>query len=248
MHIKKIVSERTGKISYRAYISSPQGQISKTFRTKTLARDYGRKIEGNGELLDTYGSDLKTVKLSQAIEQFIPAGKDTCIASRLAWWNAHLGKYKLTQIDRRIFSQTWNKLNVSNATKNGYKADFGTLCKWISEIYHVNYHPHRGISNRPEPKGRERYLSESEQTALLSACKNQSWDKLYLLTLLALTTGARKSELLALTWASISFKDRSAYIAYSKNGYSRVLPLTANVMAELARFRRFTGLIFEAGS
>jgi len=43
-----------------------------------------------------------------------------------------------------------------------------------------------------------RYLTP-EQQRLLDAAKQSVWDKLYLLVLMAVTTGARRSELLKLT-------------------------------------------------
>ena len=60
--------------------------------------------------------------------------------------------------------------------------------------------------------------------------------KLYLLVLVALTTGARKGELLALRWADIDRERAVAYVRASKNGDRRMLPLTPAVLEELKRF------------
>ena len=49
-----------------------------------------------------------------------------------------------------------------------------------------------------ENKHRTRFLQDDERPALLTACRTSEWDKLYLLVLLALTTGARQGELLKL--------------------------------------------------
>ena len=125
MHIKKLVSERTGKVFYRVFIRTPQRTITKTFRTKTQARDYGREIESNIEAINTGGNAaLKNLKLSHCITEFVPTGKDPCIASHLCWWNEQLGHYKLLQINKRVFKRTWNKLAVSNGTMNRYSVTF----------------------------------------------------------------------------------------------------------------------------
>ncbi len=43
-----------------------------------------------------------------------------------------------------------------------------------------------------------RYLSNNERVRLFDTCKRSAWDRLYLLTLIAVTTGARRGELLKL--------------------------------------------------
>ena len=83
-----------------------------------------------------------------------------------------------------------------------------------------------------------RYLSEPERKALLEACQASAWDRLYLLVLLAITTGARQGELLRLRWRDLDFQIRRAYVHQTKNGEPRVLPLTANVIELLQVFPR----------
>jgi integrase len=54
--------------------------------------------------------------------------------------------------------------------------------------------------------------------------------------LLAITTGARRSELLGLTWGDVDMERAIAYVRETKNGQPRALPLVAPVLAELRRF------------
>jgi integrase len=71
------------------------------------------------------------------------------------------------------------------------------------------------------------------------------WPKLYLLVLLAMTTGMRKSELLGLHWHDIDFSNGLALLATSKNGEPRRCPIVTPTMIELKKFRELgTGLIF----
>jgi integrase len=60
---------------------------------------------------------------------------------------------------------------------------------------------------------------------------------LYLLTLLAITTGGRKGELIGLEWSDINFDRKLAYIKTTKNGEPKVLPLTDEVITELSKFK-----------
>jgi len=47
------------------------------------------------------------------------------------------------------------------------------------------------ISRKKEPRGRARFLSEEERTALLDACARSEWPALRTLVLLAITTDYR---------------------------------------------------------
>ena len=58
---------------------------------------------------------------------------------------------------------------------------------------------------------------------------------MYPLVLMAITTGARKGELLNLRFDDIDFDRQTAYVKTSKNGQPRVLPLTDEVTTELSR-------------
>ena len=107
--------------------------------------------------------------------------------------------------------------------------------------------PARYIRSLPEPRGRTRYLSEEERTRLFEACRASQWSKLYLLVLMAISTGARKGELLNLKLSDIDFDRQTAYVKTSKNGHPRVLPLTDSVMNELNKFKQQeSALIFNS--
>ena len=72
-------------------------------------------------------------------------------------------------------------------------------------------------------------LSEGDVNALLTAAKVSPWPKLHALVLAAIHTGARKSELMSLTWGDIDFKTRRADLHATKNGKPRRLLLTPPV-------------------
>ena len=80
---------------------------------------------------------------------------------------------------------------------------------------------------------RSLFLAEEECRRLLDACKASPWPKLYVLVLLALTTGARKGELLAMRWCDVDLAERVVYVARSKNGDPKVLPLVPAVVEQL---------------
>ena len=98
--------------------------------------------------------------------------------------------------------------------------------------------PVRKIPSLPENNERIRFLSEAERTRLFKACRASKLDKLYLIVLLAITTGARKGELTKLRWNDIDFERRTAYVSTTKNGQPKVLPLTDSVIRQLQLFNK----------
>ena len=61
---------------------------------------------------------------------------------------------------------------------------------------------------------------------------------------MAITTGARKGELTKLRWHDIDFERRTAYVATTKNGQPKVLPLTDSVIKKLYEYKEDYGLLF----
>lgn len=132
----------------------------------------------------------------------------------------------------------------SGATLNRYLVALGALFTWARRNRLVPRgfeSPTKHIEKRTESRGRVRYLSKDERERLLSACQASTWPRLYLLVLMALTTGARRGELLGLRWKDIDLERGEAIIGedadtQTKNGDARALILLPQVAAELARF------------
>ena len=99
------------------------------------------------------------------------------------------------------------------------------------------FHPCRSVERRPESDGKTRFLSDDEMRRLLDACKASSWPRLYALVLAALTTGARRGELLGLKWGDVDLDKALAHLDKTKNGDQRVLPLVPALIAELRKFQ-----------
>ena len=105
--------------------------------------------------------------------------------------------------------------------------------------------PVDGIFIDATPNQIERFLDDRERKALLSSCQESTWDKLYLVVLMAITTGMRKAELANLRWTDINFDKGLAKLATTKNGSPRINPIPATALDELKKFRQVgNGLIF----
>ena len=95
--------------------------------------------------------------------------------------------------------------------------------------------PVRKVSKPKEPRGRVRFLSEDERERLLEACKVSRNPYLYIIVVLALSTGARRGELIHLTWSDVDLKRGILTFDETKNGERRAVPLTGYALEVLTQ-------------
>lgn len=165
------------------------------------------------------------------------AGRDTSRGQRMQWWSVKLGHLTLAEVDE---DHIFFALEELQAQKSRFYAGKDADGKDIHKAKAKTPHPPQstairlgacslGVSkegwpqkagrihakeSNQDPKNNEvvRFLSECERTALLNACRASTWDKLYLLVMATLTTGARRGELLRLTWGDIDFDRQIASV------------------------------------
>jgi integrase len=124
----------------------------------------------------------------------------------------------------------------SPATVNRYVATLSAVM-----AYAVNEHtprlltvnPVAGITRKSEPAGRTRFLSDDERAALLDACAKSPWKPLHALVLLAITSGARRTEMTSLRWDDVDMAAGRALVRKSKNGEQRTLILAGEALKAL---------------
>ena len=145
----------------------------------------------------------------------------------------YLGRDKATGAPR------WKVLgDRTPATLNRYKCSLSAVFTWAKRkrlLPRGWANPCREIAAEPENNTHVRFLSPLERERLLKVCRVSAWPKLTLLVLMALTTGARRSELLGLRYGDLDLDAGTAHLATSKNGKPRVLPLTAAIITEIRR-------------
>ncbi len=127
----------------------------------------------------------------------------------------------------------------SGATLNRYLVALAAMFTWAKRMRLVPRgfdSPTRHVSKNQETRGRVRYLSDDERDRLLAACIDSPWPRLYVFVLMALTTGARRGELLGLRWCDVNLERAEAELHDTKNGDRRVLVLLPQVIADLERF------------
>jgi len=77
------------------------------------------------------------------------------------------------------------------------------------------------------------FLSVEQIQALISACDGLLRD----IVVVALGTGARRGELLSLTWDQVNFKGKAIHLTKTKSGKARTIPMNQTVYETLARLR-----------
>jgi integrase len=124
----------------------------------------------------------------------------------------------------------------SGGTVNRYLATLShMLSVAVKEWRLIERNPAHDVGRKKEARGRVRFLDDAERVALLSACEDSSWPALHGLVLLAISTGARRGELLGLRWADVDLEGSAprAIVRVSKNGDPRVLPLIGKALGAL---------------
>lgn len=193
-------------------------------------------------------------------------GRDSAMAQRLAFWVDAIGAIRLCDVDSDLIADHLDQLAAQPVRKYVGKDEHGsrlyrahhprassTLRRYKSAISAVLTwarkrrltpkgwrNPAHDVESAPEGMGRTRFLSKDECDRLLKVARISAWPKLHLLILAAITTGARRGELLGLRYRDLSLpedKDQSgtATLSRTKNGDARCLPLTPAVCAEIRR-------------
>jgi len=237
--------KRRSDFAYRVLIrQAGMKPVTKTFNTKRLANKFVIDIEGDRSLLIAHTQSKSKTPLKLVIDEYLnnefKGTRPNEYKQKLNFWIEALGDKPIIDTTTTDINDALSTLPVhlKNATINRYVAAISVVFSYACREYGLQVNPVRKIPSLPENNERTRFLSEAERIRLFSSCRASHWDKLYLIVLLAITTGARKGELTQLRWNDIDFERRTAYVSTTKNGQPKVLPLTESVIKELQLFNK----------
>ena len=161
----------------------------------------------------------------------IPKARDACAAQTFTRGTPRKDKETGEMIPPKEYRR-------SGATVNRYIATLLHLFSFaVKERRLIDRNPVGDIRRKKEARGRTRFLSDEERAELLDACASSEWPPLYALILLAITTGARRGELLSLRWADMDLKVGRATLRDTKNGEQRTLPLAGKALEALRQLK-----------
>ncbi|SCA63190.1 Uncharacterized protein SCG7109_AJ_00210 [Chlamydiales bacterium SCGC AG-110-M15] len=224
-----------------------------TFSNKTKAKQWAQEMEvaiRSGKHVSPTGRRNRTVDdmIDRYLEKNLKKNNrqyKTKIG-HLRWWKNELGAYALNRLSPSILVECREKLLAERiqkkprtvATVNRYLATFSlvlnTACiewEWLDDS------PMKKVKKYKEPRGRIRYLDEEEKFRLLDACKQSSNSQLYIIVMLALSTGMRLGEILNLTWTDVDLEAGKAVLHETKNGERRVVPIVSFALELLRKHK-----------
>lgn len=241
---------KDGTVSYRAKVRL-RGAMPETatFERKTDAVKWAGQIEANIRQRKHFPlSEAKRHTFAEMIDRYIrdvlpkkgPDGRNR--ERQLLWWKSKLGPMRLSDItvpqlaECRDFLQSEPRPATAKQKEPRYRSP-ATVTRYLAALSHVfrvavrEWHwlednPLQKVDKPAAGQGRTRYLSDSERERLLDACRKSECPELLDLVVLALSTGARRGELLNLRWSQVDLPRRIAILKKTKNGHVRALPLS----------------------
>lgn len=267
-----VIEKRTasnGTTSYRVKVRlKGYPAQSATFERVTDAKKWVQDTESairEGRYFKTVEAKKHTVKelIERYEKEILPRKPKSIIDQKiqLDWWKEQIGAYLLSDITPSLITEYRGKLLSEPSKRGGLKRTDATAnryCAVLSHCFTVAYkewewmqeNPMLRIKKLKEPRGRVRFLSDEERERLLTVCKESQSPFLYVLVVLAISTGARKMELCSLNWEDVDLKRGMIILHDTKNGERRALPLVGiakDLMKEHYKNRNEnTNLVFPA--
>jgi integrase len=220
--------------------------VSKNFKSLDHAKRWKRVTEGQiekGQYVSFSKADQHTV--ADAIRRYrkeilphkIYDGRN--VARHLDRWEKELGHLKLSKLTPPIIGEVRDKMRTEYVSGGEFRSG-STVSKYIASFSHVltiavrewqwlQENPCLQVTKPEASPGRIRYLSKKEIHLLAEECKKSQNPDLFLIFLIAVTTGARKSEILGLKGEDLDIENRLLLLSDTKNGSNRTLPMSDQV-------------------
>lgn len=218
---------------------------SKTFITKADAEAWARLIEGEmdrgvfvsraeaesttlSDGLDRYAREVSTRKKGAAQE----------LVRIRSWQKNALGVRYLSTIKGSDMAKFRDKRRAQGKAENTIRLDLALLSHFFETArkdwgMESLVNPIKNIKLPSGSKQRDRRLHGEEERYLTDALKKGSQPIACSIVNLAIETAMRQSEILGLHWEVIDFNRKVAFLADTKNGTSRSVPLSSRALGTL---------------
>lgn len=149
------------------------------------------------------------------------------VKSKLQWWKLRLGKHMVATVTPAILANARNELlsgGRSPATVNRYLSAISrAFYIAVKELGWLSVNPMKSVDWLPENNSRDRCLSEKELPRMLTICEKVTKKPLLVIVVLALSTAARKTEILSMRVSDVHLKDKFMIARNTKNKETRTL-------------------------
>lgn len=230
-------------------------RLSETFKTNAEAKQWAAIKEseiargvfvGSGEAERMTLGDL----IDRFTKEYAPFHYRKRADEKEAWryqckrLNEKLGEYSLSALDQKIAAK-YRDDRLEEVGESTVRKEIFMLSKILGfgeiecGIALPRGNPTKKIRKPSEGKGRDRRLTANQMSRLLRECAASR--NLYLLPAveIALETGMRQGEILALQWSDVKIKEGLLYVRESKGDTTedqgRIVPMSDNTIETLKR-------------
>lgn len=229
--------------------------LTKTFSTRSEANAWARQVESDidkGAFVSRVEAENTTLSelLNRYLNEITPHKKhfkvEVCRIN--AWLKNPLSQRYLSTLRTTDFA-SWRDVRVKQGkSSNTIKLELAI----ISHLYSVARaewgfesleNPIRYLRMPKLPNGRTRRVSDSEIQLLIEhSCSKELPNILKL----AVETGMRRGEIVSIKWKSVDILKRTIELKDTKNGESRIVPLSSEALNLLISLpRRIDGKVFD---
>lgn len=222
---------------------------SKTFNTRADAELWAATIEsemGRGVFVDRSEAERNTLDdiINRFIQEFAPFHYKARLDGKEAWrfqcrhLQTALGKFSLAALDQKLVAQYRDKrlAVVGSSTVRKELFMLSKILKFAEiecAITLPRGNPIEKIRKPVDSKSRDRRLTDGEWQRLEIECRKSRNIYLWPAVQLAVETGMRQGELLALTWKAMDLKRRFAFLEDTKTGEARAVPFSPTALTVL---------------
>lgn len=222
-------------------------RIRRSFPTQAEAEKWEASIaraEAEGIPLDVNDHDMTFGRFIEKYYQYLWGNSRNPKAMRSLVDRAVEGlgaDVKLSQITEATIANLIAKLRAEGnapGTINRKITSISKALKYARRLKLIDDVPY--IKKLPEPEGRTRFLSRGEEEVLLRAFLHFGLEEAHDIVRVLLYTGARKSEVLKLTWRDLELYGPHPQATFwvTKNGRPRTVPLVGPALEALRERRK----------
>lgn len=228
--------------TYTARVRIKNKEVTKTFKRKTDAKDWAKKMETQFDEGRFPNNEAKKHTLSELIKNYLAKMKlekkkqYEKLELHLSWFELHLGSFKLFEIEakhicgtrEKLLEETTYRKNLrSPSTANRYMSSLRQAFQYgVQRLGWLKFNIVKQIPQLTEPPPPERFLDrEVELPRLALACGESRNRRLLPLFLLSIGLGLRKSSLVGLRASEVNLIEKTVRIPPSRMKRSNMITL-----------------------
>lgn len=228
---------------------------TKTFPTKAMAEQWSRLAESEMDrsvFVSTTISEQTTLDdlFERYTQEIVPSKKAQAdVKSRMKVISGYLGFYSVAALTPKLLAE-YRDERLKSVQAPSIRKELhliGRILKHAQREWEVALprgNPVETISIPSSPKGRERRLLPGEEDLILKAATEYGGEIGSIIGF-AIETAMRRGEIAELRWNDINLMKRTAALWDTKNGDSRIVPLSTTAIRILKELpRHISGKVF----